>query len=106
MSLLSPALADDAIQFKDQNLPPKIVRVGAVLYNDILFIVGKVEDPDDNPKGQTVYIGGSVHGTTDIRADGMFYFRIPHSYSYGAVTVYTFDRWGAQSYTETVEFAE
>ena len=108
ISVLSPASleADPSALYKNQNIPPKIVRVGAVLFNHVLYVVGKVEDPDDNPQGQTVYIGGSVQGTTVIGADGMFYFRIPYSYPHGTVTVHTFDRRGAESYTETVDFFE
>ena len=108
MSLLSSEMvkADQSIQYRDQNIPPKIVRVGAVLFNDVLYVVGKVEDPDDNPSGQIVQIRGSVEGTTEIRADGMFYFSIPYTYPFGVITVRTFDRRGAQSYTEVREFAE
>ena len=106
-SLSSSVLrADQAIQYKDRNLPPDIVRVGAVLYNHVLYVVGKVEDPDDNPSGQTVYIGGSVQGTTQVGADGMFYFSIPYAYPFGYVTVWTVDRRGAQSDIEYREFAD
>jgi hypothetical protein len=102
LAILSSRVADA----EAPNRRPVIQELEATLYGGYLVVTGMVTDADDDPRGWTVFLAGSVLGTCRVRPNGEFTYVTFCNCSYGEVGARTQDPHGAESLWATAEFFE
>jgi len=85
---------------------PYIYDVGTVLYEGRLWIVGTVEDPDEDSTGATVFVEGDIDAAATIFEDNMFRILVPFSGSFGFGAVQSVGHDGELSNVVEFEFYE
>ena len=85
---------------------PVVHDVQYVFYGGRIWVIGQVNDPDENPTGTMVVLNGDIEMIAVVDADGLFWITVLYGGLYGEAQVQSRGHDGELSNTVYIEFSE